>query len=230
MTSTGRVLPFTIAVLASLLVLKTISLAGVAFARSDDSPARGVLNAAEAPKPRPVLKPPAVMPAVSDDRRTASRQSTSPTRPPSRRDPLGWDLLNAVQAEKHALDERAQTLAARESALDASQATLDARFAKLSAMQRAIDQHDAVQQRSDEKSWASLVKLYETMRAEDAATIFDTLELRTTVEIIGRMKERKSASILGAMLPERARLVTQLLAVRSNGQDRSHDDFGPPGR
>jgi flagellar motility protein MotE (MotC chaperone) len=56
------------------------------------------------------------------------------------------------------------------------------------------------------------VKLYEGMRPRDAAAIFDDLDMPVLVQLIDRMREAKAAPVLGAMRPERARLLTAELA------------------
>jgi flagellar motility protein MotE (MotC chaperone) len=50
------------------------------------------------------------------------------------------------------------------------------------------------------------------MRPREAAVIFEELELPVLLTILDRMREAKAAPVLGAMRPERARLVTAELA------------------
>ena len=50
------------------------------------------------------------------------------------------------------------------------------------------------------------------MRPRDAAAIFDELEMPVLVRLMDRMREAKAAPVLGAMRPERARLLTAELA------------------
>ena len=50
------------------------------------------------------------------------------------------------------------------------------------------------------------------MRPRDAAAVFDELEMPVLVQIVDRMREAKAAPVLGAMRPERARLLTAELA------------------
>ena len=58
----------------------------------------------------------------------------------------------------------------------------------------------------------SLVKIYEGMKAKDAARIFNTLDMDVLIMVMSRMSERKSSPILAEMSPDRARTVTLLLA------------------
>ena len=60
-----------------------------------------------------------------------------------------------------------------------------------------------------------LVKIYESMKPKDAARIFAELELSILLDVISRMREQKSASILAAMDPIQAKTVTSELALRN---------------
>ncbi len=52
------------------------------------------------------------------------------------------------------------------------------------------------------------------------ATIFDELEMPVLVEIADRMREAKAAPVIGAMRPERARLLTTELARHRAARSR----------
>lgn len=51
---------------------------------------------------------------------------------------------------------------------------------------------------------AQLTKVYEAMRAEEAAPILETLDEATAIQILRKMKQRQAAKILGMLMPERA--------------------------
>ncbi|WP_204320129.1 MotE family protein, partial [Klebsiella oxytoca] len=59
---------------------------------------------------------------------------------------------------------------------------------------------------------------YETMRAKDAARIFDTLELTVLVEVARAMRPPKLADILAQMQPTPAQRLTIELARRPGQQ------------
>ena len=56
----------------------------------------------------------------------------------------------------------------------------------------------------------SLVKIYENMKPEDAANIFNQMEMPILLDVISKMSERKVALVLANMDPKRAKDVTQL--------------------
>ena len=51
----------------------------------------------------------------------------------------------------------------------------------------------------------SLVKIYETMKAKDAARILGQIEMDVLLSIMERIKERSSAPVLAQMDADRAR-------------------------
>ena len=64
----------------------------------------------------------------------------------------------------------------------------------------------------EEAGWRGLVRTYENMRPREAAAIFEELELPVLIQILDRMGERKMAPVIGAMRPEKARVLTAELA------------------
>ena len=75
-------------------------------------------------------------------------------------------------------------------------------------LQKRLEALEAARKEREDASWRGLVKLYETMKPRDAATIFNDLDLPVLLPVLDRMKEAKAAPVLAAMQPERARLVT----------------------
>jgi flagellar motility protein MotE (MotC chaperone) len=60
----------------------------------------------------------------------------------------------------------------------------------------------------------SLVKIYETMKPKEAARIFEELDMPVLLGVVERMKECKTAPILAAMDPAKAKELTMQLADR----------------
>lgn len=129
------------------------------------------------------------------------------------------DLYKELTARREELDKREKDLATREAVLAATERELDQKIREMTAVRNEIEslmkqQSDEEQQRVD-----SLVKIYEGMKAKDAARIFNTLDMDVLISVIARMSERKSAPILAEMTPERARSVTILLAQQNQLPD-----------
>ena len=123
-------------------------------------------------------------------------------------------LLQRLVERREALERRADNLDQREALLAATEARIADKMSELKALQGLIEsllvQHDE----QEEAQMQSLVKIYESMKPKEAARIFGELDMVVLLDVIGRMKERKSAPILAKMNPERAKAVTLELAQR----------------
>lgn len=209
---TPRLLPFTIAALATVLALKTTDLARYAAASFNAAPS-GMVTAARAavpdkplpataqpslPRPSPTGSPNADAQPVSDAERT---------------------VLLELRQRRQELDSRDAALAARESVLAAAEQKLTARVEELSALQKKLEALEAARAERQEAGWMGLVKVYEDMKPRDAAAIFNDLQMPVLLKLLDRMKEAKAAPILAAMNPDKAREVTSGLAQMRTGRE-----------
>lgn len=121
-------------------------------------------------------------------------------------------LLEGLRARRMELDARDQALAAREMVVNAAERRLGQRIEELTALQQRLEAIDRGRTEREEAGWRQMVKLYEGLRPRDAAAIFDDLEMPVLVQIVDRMREAKAAPVLGAMKPDRARMLTAELA------------------
>ena len=217
-----RLTPVTAAAIALLLPLKLIDV-GHAL-RSGGS----LLNAAQAePAPKPAVGAmPAPEPAAAASPKPMPAPSAGPRRPvmpeptvpPVTDDaaisPAERNLLQDLRARRTALETREHTLQQREDVLNATEHRLTARMAEMAALQARLEQMEAARRAHDDANWAGLVKMYETMKPREAAVIFNEMEMPVLLEVMDRMKDAKAAQILGAMQPDRARLITGQLAAQ----------------
>ena len=121
-------------------------------------------------------------------------------------------MLETLRQRRQELEAREQQLVLRETVLAATERRLSQRVEELTALQRRLEALNAGRGEREEAAWRSIVRTYETMRPRDAATIFDEMEMPILVQILDRMGERRAAPVIGAMRPERARLITAELA------------------
>ena len=92
-------------------------------------------------------------------------------------------------------------------------------MAELQALQKKLEALEATRQEREDTSWQGMVKLYETMKPRDAATIFNDLDMPVLLQVVDRMKEAKAAPVLAAMQPDKARDVTAQLAKMRTSRD-----------
>ncbi len=103
--------------------------------------------------------------------------------------------------------------------LEATEGHLQAKIDHLTELETNLGQLDKARRQRQDENWSGLVKIYESMKPRDAATIFDVLDMHVVLEVLDRMNERKAAAVLAGMQPERARLATQMLAQKRLRQD-----------
>ncbi|MEM7047763.1 MAG: hypothetical protein AAF442_08995 [Pseudomonadota bacterium] len=131
------------------------------------------------------------------------------------------DIVGSIETDntrtpgaRRALIERARRIEERLALLHMTERRIDEKVKSLTALrgelEALVNQADAMADTDVE----NLVKVYESMRASDAAVIFNGLDIDVLIAVFERMGEKKSAPILGAMDPERAREVTELLVNR----------------
>src|SRR5690606_28390242 len=132
--------------------------------------------------------------------------------------------LDGSDGSEQAINQR---LAARRDELDARAAELDMRLALVEAAERRIEERTAALQALEaridamvdekrtleEAQFTSVVAMYETMKAKDAAAIFDQLDMEVLLRVARALNPRKMAPIMARMDPARAKDLTAALAV-----------------
>ncbi len=129
------------------------------------------------------------------------------------------ELFEDLTERRKDIESKERELAMREALLQAAERELEQKFSELEGLKQEIESLLKKQSSEEEERIQSLVKIYEGMKAKDAARIFNTLETEVLLAVIGRMSERKSAPILASMSPERARSITILLAEQKTLPD-----------
>lgn len=131
------------------------------------------------------------------------------------------ELLPGEMRLIHDLAKRREQLESRERKLDEREALLSAAEQRLVTKQRQLEQlrqdiEDLVARydKSQEEETSVLRQTYQNMKPKSAAAIFNDLELSTLLDVVRGMPARILAPILAAMNTEKARIVTQELALR----------------
>ncbi|MGF7210979.1 flagellar motility protein MotE (MotC chaperone) [Skermanella aerolata] len=127
---------------------------------------------------------------------------------------LQAEVFQRLTERREELDRRTRELDQREALLSAAQQRIDQKVTELTELRTNIE---GLLRQVDEKQTAqleSLVKIYETMKPKDAARIFEALELPVLLDVVERMREGKSAPVLAAMDPLKAKEVTASLIER----------------
>ncbi|ADZ69970.1 hypothetical protein SL003B_1542 [Polymorphum gilvum SL003B-26A1] len=171
---------------------------------------------------------PPPVPAVPDEAATAEASVTdaSEVMPPPLPDSLEIGGSAAERAVLESLGERRKVLQEQEGQLDlrekllqATEERLQKRVDELKSLEQRIEQVVDEKRKQEENEIAGLVTMYESMKAKDAARIFDRLELEVLLKVVRQMKPRKMADVLARMSPEAAERLT--VAIARGGDDQA---------
>ncbi len=236
-----RLLPMTIVIMAALLVFKSGSLV---LAAAGAAGGAGGAEAAPLPSEKsPPAKPSHGSTPVGDPARGGNKPASPVAAlpaPAAEVVPVLTEipvsngeraLLNDLRQRRVVLDAREAELASREVTMATVEKRLAARVDELTALQSRLEALERQRKERDEANWKGMVKLYESMKPRDASIIFNDLDMSVLLQVLDRMKETKAASILSAMAPDRARLVTIELAqlrMKSNNIESITQVAGAP--
>lgn len=129
------------------------------------------------------------------------------------------EVLQQLVARRAEIERRAGEITRREAVLKAAEERIEAKVQELKKLQTGVEQAIRRYDEQEEQRRKSLVKIYETMKPQEAAKIFEQMDLTTLVEMVERMSERKVAPVLAAMNPVRAKQVTTELSKRRKPGD-----------
>lgn len=130
-------------------------------------------------------------------------------------------VLERLQQRREEIEARARELDMRENLVKAEEKRVEARSDELKQHGARNGPAGSEAGGVDSKRFKNLVTMYETMKAKDAAKIFNRLELGVLVQVSTKINPRAMAEILAQMSPEVAEKLTIALAGdgdRENGQ------------
>lgn len=122
-------------------------------------------------------------------------------------------VLNSLGNRRDVLNQREHDLELREQVLAAAEARLNKRFQELKALEAKIDSEAERREKQASEEILDLVKIYESMKAKNAARIFNRLDLEIMLKVVKQMQPRKMADVLSEMDPEMAEQLTIALAA-----------------
>ena len=153
--------------------------------------------------------------------RAAAAAAPDKTADKARQDPLQMspqeiDELQQLSQRRLELDKRAAELSEREVLMQAAEKRIDEKIAKLQTLQSSIEGAVKQQSADDQARVQSLAHMYEQMKPQDAARVFDQLDVPVVLTMMSLMRELKAAPILAAMDPAKAKAVTIALTDAKN--------------
>ena len=122
-------------------------------------------------------------------------------------------ILERLVERRQELEARAREIELRENLLKAAEKNLEAKLATIKEQESrasGTDRKDPV----EAARFKSLITMYESMKAKEAAKIFDRLDLKVLVEVASQINPRRMSEILAQMTPEAAEKLTVEFAAR----------------
>jgi len=132
-------------------------------------------------------------------------------------------ILESLQKRRAELDARGHDLDVREDLLRAAEKRVGGRIEELKELEARIGA--ALQQRDEGEAgrFKNVVTMYETMKAKDAAKIFDGLDMKVLMDVARAINPRNMSEILAQMTPEKAQRLTAELAARPAQKDHASE-------
>ncbi|HTO83140.1 MAG TPA: hypothetical protein VMQ73_12935 [Methylomirabilota bacterium] len=124
------------------------------------------------------------------------------------------DVLQQLAKRREALDQRERALKDREALLAATEQRITDEIQKMQQMKAEYEQLKTAKSDAEEANLRRLVTVYEAMKPEEAARIFETMDGTVLLNVVTRMGERRLAPVLAQMTPVRAQALTVAMANR----------------
>lgn len=123
------------------------------------------------------------------------------------------DLLQNLAKRREELETWENNIQIKEAALDATEKRINDKIQQIEDMRTKVSELLAQYNEKEDAKIKSLVKIYEAMKPQDAARIFDELEMPVLLMVVDKMAEKKAAPILASMNAKKAKQVTVDLAA-----------------
>ena len=120
-------------------------------------------------------------------------------------------LQNLVKRRKE-LENWSASISMKENILNATEKKINRKIVELKKLQDEVSYLLEKYQDKEDKKVKRLVKIYENMKADDAANIFEAMEISIILDIVSNMKEAKAAKIISKINPKKAKDITVRLA------------------
>jgi flagellar motility protein MotE (MotC chaperone) len=124
-------------------------------------------------------------------------------------------LLERLTERRQELEKRQSELDMRDTLLKDAEKRLEQRLNELKEAEQRIVAATARKEEAEVQRLKNLVTMYETMKAKEAAKIFDRLDIRLATEVAKLIQPRRMSEIMAQMTPEAAQKLTVELASRN---------------
>jgi len=207
MTNKFRLLPTAIIIMTLVLGVKIFDFSSGIAATAQASEPDPETQAADKDQKKPIPEGEAPAETVSTPVEPLQLSSV-----PTRKE---MEYLQKLSQRREELNKRERALDDREKLLEAVELRIVERTASLKKIFETIQYQLKLLDEREQAQLASLVKMYSSMKAKEAALIFDSLDEEVLISIAKNMKEKKMGVILAKMTLDKAKKLTIKLATRT---------------
>jgi flagellar motility protein MotE (MotC chaperone) len=130
-------------------------------------------------------------------------------------------LLERLSERRAELEKRQSELDMRDTLLKAAEKKLGERLNELKQAEERIVAATQQKEEVELQRLKNLVTMYESMKAKEAAKIFEKLDVKLATDVARLIQPRRMSEILAQMTPEAAQRLTVELASRPQGDTRA---------
>jgi flagellar motility protein MotE (MotC chaperone) len=131
-------------------------------------------------------------------------------------------ILERLRQRREQLDARARELDIRENLVKAAEQRIDAHLAEVKVIEARIKTETQAKNQAEVARFKGLVTMYQAMKPQDAAKIFDGLDMDVLINVASEINPRAMADIMAQMTPQVAERLT--VALASKAQSAGKDD------
>jgi flagellar motility protein MotE (MotC chaperone) len=164
--------------------------------------------AKEAPKPS-AEPPQAEAPKITADTPKEPAMTSPP--PDADASPAELDVLRQLSDRREQLEKRGRDLDTRESLMKVTEQRVDQKIKEMQTLRLQLQSMVSQASEAQQVQLENLVKIYETMKPDEAARIFEKLDMPVLLGVIQKMKPKSTAPIMAKMPPEKAKEITDAL-------------------
>lgn len=125
------------------------------------------------------------------------------------------EILERLQQRREELDKRARELDIRENMVKAAEQRISAHLTEIKEVESRIKTETVQKNQAEADRFKGLVTMYESMKARDAAKIFNGLDMDVLIKVTSAINPRTMADIMAQMSPDIAQRLTVALASKA---------------
>lgn len=127
---------------------------------------------------------------------------------------IDLEILKSIEQKEQEMKKREEALGKREEQLKLLNEEIDQRLVEIKKAQSKIEKLVVLREDLVEKSIKHLVKVYSSMRPEEAGSLIEKLDRDITIQILSKMKGKVAGKILARVEPSLAAKLSEEIAKR----------------